>query len=388
MDICKERDMCVGCGVCVCVCPHKAVNMQEDQHGFFYPEINNALCAACNKCVESCPANKAVETTSTVQEVYVAWNKNRKIRKASSSGGIFSLLAEKTLQKKGAVAGVILTEDFMAKYVLIDKTEDLHFLYGSKYVQSHTLDIYQKVKTVLNAGNPVLFSGTPCQNYALQQYLGKPYRQLLQVDLICHGVPSDAVFKRYLKELSSSEKVKSVDFRSKTPHWDFYNVQVCYCNGKKQLYSAIEDGYLTLFNKGYTLRESCRTCHYAGLHRYGDITLGDYWGYVSTSLKTRDFYKGASMVLINSSNGERAFHEIEDRIVYAPSQVSNAIQVQQMLRNQPSCIEVDKAQAFWSDYEQGMSIGDLRKKYVPVCRKKPKLLWLRHLKSRYWWALK
>ena len=57
------------------------------------------------------------------------------------------------------------------------------------------------IRDRLEEGTAVLFSGVPCQVDGLKRYLGKDYPNLLTCDLVCHGVPSPAVFRAYLDGL-------------------------------------------------------------------------------------------------------------------------------------------------------------------------------------------
>ena len=71
---------------------------------------------------------------------------------------------------------------------------------GSKYLQSVIGDCFKDIKTLLEENKKVLFTGTPCQVAGLYAFLRKDYENLYTVELICHGVPSPKVFKKYLAE--------------------------------------------------------------------------------------------------------------------------------------------------------------------------------------------
>ena len=114
--------------------------------------------------------------------------------------------------------GSAYTKTFDVEVEPIEKVEELPKLQGSKYVQSSMNDSYQKVKRELQTGREVLFCGVPCQVAALKRYLGRNYENLLLVDILCHGVPSNKMLKDYLSFLSKKKQmeVESIQFRTKT----------------------------------------------------------------------------------------------------------------------------------------------------------------------------
>lgn len=388
MEICS-KEICTGCGMCVNVCPKKAIRMVKDVNDFLYPKINNELCCQCGICQKKCPANDVTNVESNVKKVYAVWNKNKTVRKKSTSGGVFTLLAESILKKGGIVAGVKWNGNFLAEHCIIDTYSDIYLFNGSKYVQSNTKNIYYKVKDALQAGQKVLFSGTPCQNHALISFLGKKYANLYQIDVVCHGVPSAEMLNKYLNEVTNkgAKKVKNIRLRYKNPYWDYCSVKIDFTDGSFYSKYTVEDSFYTLFNIGYSLRESCHTCKYTNLHRQGDVTLADFWGYRPKNFKMRDFLKGTSLILINSTKGQELFNTIKTSICYEQSTINQAQKGNRSL-SQPFEINPSEKKAFWNDYEQGMSVMSLCKKYVPNPYKIPKLLWLRRIKARYGWAVK
>lgn len=388
MEICN-KNLCTGCGMCTNICPKQAIEMQEGTHDFLFPVINGFLCNGCGLCQRKCPANQKLVTAKNTQQVYAAWNKNSKIRKRSTSGGVFSLLAESVLSHGGFIAGVKWTDNFNAEHCMIDKAVDLPLLNGSKYVQSNTVDIYLKVKSALDDGRKVLFSGTPCQNHALKMFLGKEYNSLYQIDLVCHGVPSYEMLKRYLSECSNNgqKTVSNVQFRYKNPYWDYCCVRVDFKDGTHYKKDTVDDSYFTIFNIGYSLRDRCRECKYTSTHRYGDITLADFWGYRPDNFKMRDFNKGTSLVLINSEKGQFLYDSIDENLICEKSTIDQAIKGNKALKT-PFSPPQNDVNDFWIDYENGMTVDALCKKYVPNPFILPNLLWLRRLKAKYFGVIK
>ncbi|MEA4964566.1 MAG: Coenzyme F420 hydrogenase/dehydrogenase, beta subunit C-terminal domain [Oscillospiraceae bacterium] len=387
MKIC-DKQACTGCGMCTNICAKQAISMVRGEHGFLFPYIDQAKCVSCGLCQKKCPANNAISAESSIQKVYAAWNKDRDVRAKSTSGGIFSLLAHAILEAGGVVVGVRWTDTFQAEHCMIDSEDGLELLYGSKYVQSNTGDIYKKVKQALESGKKVLFSGTPCQNNALRSFLGKPYDALYQIDLICHGVPSNEMLQRYLRERddTGAKSISNVRLRHKKPYWDYCNVTVDFTDGSRYSKPTVEDSFFTLFNIGFSLRTGCRHCQYANQNRRGDITLADFWGFLPHNFKMRNYNGGVSCVLINSDKGQAFFDGIRENVVCEEGTVEQAKNSNKAL-SEPFSPPQDSVDSFWTDYENGMLIEALCKKHIPHPFTLPNYLWLRRMKRKYEWVI-
>ena len=103
INITDKKD-CIGCYSCVNACPKSCIDMISDNEGFKYPHIDKDRCIECSLCEKVCPIihPKIVNNNPFAIACY---NKNENIRKASSSGGIFSLLAEEVIKNNGVVFG-------------------------------------------------------------------------------------------------------------------------------------------------------------------------------------------------------------------------------------------------------------------------------------------
>ena len=190
---------CCGCASCVQVCPKKCISFSEDKQGFRYPLVNESICIDCGSCERVCPMLiDRVKTTPII--VYAAKNRNELIRRASSSGGIFSFLAERVLSEGGVVFGAKFDDNWEVVHDYTESIDGLASFRGSKYLQSRIEDNYQKVKFFLQNGRKVLFSGTPCQIAGLKSFLQRDDGNLITIDFVCHGVPSPKVWRKYLEE--------------------------------------------------------------------------------------------------------------------------------------------------------------------------------------------
>lgn len=386
MKICDEKK-CTGCGLCTNICPGNAISMKENEYGFLFPTIDESACGECGLCQKKCPTNNFSVKSEFKTLVFAAWNKNKKTREQSSSGGVFSVLAENVLNNGGIVVGVAWKDDFSAYHRFVSDKKDLPLLYGSKYVQSNTTDIYYRIKKELLAEKQILFSGTPCQVHALKCFLGKEYSNLITVDLVCHGIPPYKLLKNHLTEVAGDIKqVNSVFLRYKKPCWNYSSVKIEINNKKTYLRPTVEDAYFNLFNFNYSLRTSCHECKYTTPSRVADITLSDFWGFSPQNLKMRNYDKGISCVMINSEKGFSFFDEIKDKLVFEKTTLQLAMRGNRCLSN-PFAAPAD-VDSFWQDVVDGVSVSELNKRYIKKPYKIPGLLWLRRKKRQYMWLLK
>ncbi len=332
-----KKENCCGCGACRSVCPVSAIAMQKDEHGFVYPVIDADKCIECGKCVKTCRFVKAEKTETSA--VYAAITKDRKAILNSSSGGIFSVLADKVLSMKGVVYGSAMLEEnnrLYAKHIRVDNPSQFPLLQGSKYLQSDIGDTYIEAKKDLEAGRTVLFSGTPCQIDGLKGYLGKDYDGLWTVDIICHGVPNNDFFNAYIELLNKKYggNVRNFIFRDKTAGWGL-NAKYVYAdkkgNIKEKRMPAQVSSYYDMFLKGQIYRENCYVCPYACAERVGDITLGDYWGiqrvHPEQMVEAGGFFResdGVSCVLVNTEKGATIVADTIDHMALSASNFENA----------------------------------------------------------------
>ncbi len=316
---------CTGCGACLNICPVKAISMKRNKEGFLYPTIDENKCIKCGLCFNKCPAEHTILNNNSNPDCF-ALSANDDLRKDSSSGAVFPLLAEYILNKKGYVCGATWRDDNLVEHIIISDKKDLYKLKGSKYLQSDTKSVFSEIETLLNDGKLVLFSGTPCQVAGLNACLKKQYENLLTVDIVCHGVPSPIVYKKYISEIVSneSEKVLYTNFRDKINGWNPYLITT---TTTINTYStpAEKDSFMNAFLKNMCLRDACSKCPFAQLPRQADITLGDFWGIEKYSKKLND-KKGLSMVLINSLKGKEYIKAIKDECkLFEPVPIRYAI---------------------------------------------------------------
>lgn len=316
----KDKSKCSGCHSCMNICPKNCIEMKVDQEGFWYPAVDKEKCIECGLCEKRCPILNDMNIENTPQ-AYACYNKDEEIRKESSSGGIFTLLASYIIDNGGIVYGAAFNQNFEVEHIEVTNKQDLSKLRGSKYVQSKLGNTYSKIKEQLNQNKLVYFSGTPCQIDGLLCFLNKKYDNLICQDIVCHGVPSPKIWKHYLKKFNLEKNAK-ISFRDKSTGWDTYSFSIKQdSNFFKELSSQNE--YMKVFLKDLCLRPSCYDCHSKSLHRNSDITLADFWGIREVCPEMYD-NKGTSLVFINSDKGKKLFDKILKDIKYQEVDINNA----------------------------------------------------------------
>ena len=328
----KEKKDCCGCNACYDICPKQCISLKTDIEGFWYPEVDKDKCIDCHLCEKACPQLHVEELKHNEFEkpvCFAAIHKNIETRFASTTGGLFSALAEQMYEEGGYVGGAIYRDDWSVAHFISNNPEDLKRLRQSKYSQSDTRGFYKEVKRLLAAGERVLVCGAPCQMAALRQYIGKPYDTLIIVDYVCKSITSPKFYKKYLDywERKACSKLVSFKFKDKELGWRNLVKRFDFKNGKT-MYSRAQDNdlYSTAYHGNIVSRPSCYECQFKGFPRMSDITIADFWGCEKkVKYKELDDDAGTSAVIINNSHGLDFFHKIEKNIRCVPADINDMI---------------------------------------------------------------
>ncbi|MFZ3102557.1 MAG: Coenzyme F420 hydrogenase/dehydrogenase, beta subunit C-terminal domain [Desulfitobacteriaceae bacterium] len=318
LEIINNLDNCLGCSACKAICPVACIEMRPSDEGFLQPCVDGERCIDCNKCALICPALNS-DSVQSIKGIYYGWNKDENIRLSSSSGGVFSAIAEKVLSTNGVVFGAVF-DSKLGKVVHISSDEiDYRRQRKSKYVESDLRDTFSGARKLLDSNRLVLFSGTPCQIHGLRKYLDKSYDNLIACDFICHGVPPMKLLNEHMTFLEGKfkSKISDIDFRPKTFGWSSYTLKVNFQNNKKYIVPLQFEPYLDGFiNKNIFLKKTCYTCKFRNNHA-SDIILADFWGIQTYKPEIND-EKGMSIIFINSPKGQFIINDINDKLILFP----------------------------------------------------------------------
>lgn len=299
-----SKNLCCGCYACIDVCPTKCIVMQYNEKDWqTYPIVNENLCINCNKCTKICPALSEKKSYEFETHGYACVAPDE-IREKSSSGGIFYIIAKTIINRGGYIVGAIFDKtDWHVKHIITNNLAELENIRGSKYVQSDCKGIYKKIESLLSSGREVLFTGTPCQVAALKNIVGEQ-DNLLTIDILCHGVPSQKFFDYYLTENFNISNIKNISFRNKKHRNGAPGTITIETNDGRTLYSEyFDNSYYNLFADSLIIRNSCLDCKFGEFPRVGDMSIGDFWGAKTVDTKI-DYQRGCSICLINNSKGQ------------------------------------------------------------------------------------
>ena len=329
--IASYESKCTGCGACANVCPKGAIRFVERRGYFRFPEIDENLCTQCGLCLKKCPV-VTVNPQSTggdgvFPQIYGTYVKDAEIRAKSSSGGVFSVLANYVLDNGGVVCGAAFTSGCKLEHVIVERQEDLAPLRGSKYLQSDTGLVYKQIKSHLDAGRMALFCGTPCQVAAMKAVAGSNADKLYTVDFFCHGVPPQKLFEEYVNAITDGKasSARNISFRFKNPDgWKNYHIRIEYDGGCYESYGR-KDPYVNGFVSKLFLRKSCGNCRFSHIPREGDFTVGDAWGLAEGQWGIRD-NKGVSIICVNNERARAVFEQVKGNFAYCVKTSAEAVQ--------------------------------------------------------------
>lgn len=335
--------------------------MEEDSEGFNYPCVDKSKCVDCTLCEKVCPIinkDKVAQGSNEEDNTYVAYTKNATVRKNSSSGGMFTELAESVLKNNGVVFGCAFDDDFNAHHIMVNNSSDLEKLRGSKYIQSHIENTYEEAEKLLKNGKLVLFSGVACQIAGLNSYLRKDYNNLITVDVLCHGVPSGKAWRKYIDDNQKrhNAKLNKYYFRNKDNGWKVFTVKQMYMDNQGESSPFNKDSFMQLFLGEVCLRPSCHNCRFKDIRRPSDITLGDCWG-VQNYMPEMDDDKGTSVVIAHTKKGVNILNSVKNNLVIKKAKLDRALPPTADSRK--SVLPHKNREIFFKQLNEGKSVDEL-----------------------------
>lgn len=325
----KDKSQCTGCTACFNSCSHEAIRMEYDSYGHSYPVVNVEKCTECGLCERVCPLLHKEDFARDEEKgihslpVYACFSKKEEIRKSSTSGGLFSVLAEYVISRGGIVCAAEFDRRFHIHHVFVDRIGDLNRLKGSKYAQSELGYAFSEVRKELRVGKEVLFVGTPCQVAGLKFFLRKDYPNLYTCDFICMGISSPVLWEEYLDNFENREHIRRILFKDKRRGWHNWQMLIEYPNKEK-----IQEGYENPFFNSYlnhiTFRPSCFRCPYRRVHRMSDFTIADCWG-IDQFNPSFDDNKGCTTLILQNEKAESVFEQLKSQVHYMEYPIENVI---------------------------------------------------------------
>lgn len=324
------ENSCYGCSACANACPEKAIEMKADELGYLYAKVDESKCINCGLCLRKCEILKenVSRKNDFETECFVGWMRDEDKITKSSSGGMFYALAEKAIEDGAYVAGAVYTDDFKGvKTIVTNNVEDVKKMRGSKYFQSDKGNVFSETKNLLEKGEKVFFSASPCECAALGAFLGKNYENLTTMSYICHGPSAPAVLKKYIEEIEEERGSRVTFFTTRYKkdgkHLPLY-LKADFENGNEKLEEYAPSDLARIFMSGCAMRNSCLNCKFKSLPPFSDVYVGDIGGkyYPVDKFNVR----GASCVFVSSEKGKKALENIKDRIYVADADVDKMIQ--------------------------------------------------------------
>ena len=371
----KNKKDCCGCCICAGACPKNCIEMRTDDEGFVYPHVDESSCVNCHMCEKVCPViNVRDDRGDFEQRGYIVQHKDPEVLKESTAGGAFTAIAKYVLDRRGVIFGVELQDDLYATpsaahHIWVDKETDLKKFRNSKYIQSFVGEsTVQQVKSFLEQGKYVCFSGTPCQVEGLKQYLDvKKVDQtnLILVDVVCRAVPSPMIFRKYLEhqEKKNSEHITSIRFRDKHYGYKYSTMNVISDRNHGNYHKGVEsDPWLRAFFSNICDRPSCHDCKFRKLHHVSDFTIWDCFQ-VGRFSKELDNDKGATRMLVHSEKGSRVLEDVKRELRIVPVDVDLIIKSANELKE--SVAPNACREAFFTDARE-LGGEMLFEKYFPV----------------------
>lgn len=321
VDTVLGKKNCTGCSACENICPVNAISLKPDDLGYYRADVDYDKCIGCGKCIGVCPAIKLPENNNNSHpQLFEFIAADEKVLFNSSSGGAFPILANEAFKRNGIVVGAAWRDDFSVEHIIIYSEKDLYKLQKSKYLQSYMGNTLKNIKEKLDSGIFVLFSGCPCQAAGLKAYLQKEYDNLIIIDLLCGNAPSTLFFKKYMEE-DFAESLEKYEFRYKVQGWNADCTTTTTTTGHTEVRrGGKQDSYQRVYHNHVMCPPHCENCKYQNAPRFGDITIGDFWG-ISKNDKTIDTSKGISAVLCNNEKGQAFFNSISSEMYLVKKQV-------------------------------------------------------------------
>lgn len=294
---------CYSCMACEFMCPVNAISFSNN----LLPIVDETLCINCGKCEKNCIALEKTENSEEIPkdwEGYTFKSYSDEIRKNSSSGGLFYSVAKSFIENGGYVSGCVYDDNWMPKHIVTNSLDLIKKMMGSKYVKSDLNMVYKQIQSLIQSGNSVLFTGTPCQVNSIKKVFNN-HQLLTCISVVCHGSIERDVWKAYLDKEQEKGSIVNITMRDKSRGWSNYGLTFTFDNGKKDSSFRNEDGYfLKCYTDGVLERDRCLNCKIKGKSILSDIIMGDGWGIEKMFPDISDELGISAVICLNSKGKE------------------------------------------------------------------------------------
>jgi hypothetical protein len=221
--------------------------------------------------------------------------------------------------------------------------------------------MFQKCKELLQRGRLVCFSGTPCQIAGLTTFLGKPYENLVTVDVVCRGVPSPLLFEKYLQWRKKAGQIRDVKFRDKCYGYLSSTMSVYYKNNAVVRNEVHTDPMLKFFFDDLCSRPSCYSCPFKTVDRVSDFTMFDCWHASRISKKFGN--RGATAVIARTNRAKDIMQELDMFLIVQSADAAELVRMDGMLM--AACAPMNPARsAFFEKLQEEGGFEAMRAQYA------------------------
>lgn len=304
-----------------------------------------------------------------MHRVYAFQNTLEEVMNSSSGGAFIALCTafERKYPGNAVFCGVTFDEKLNVVHKCVQSIKECEIFKGSKYVHSRCDLKKLGLVEYIREGKYILFSGTPCQIFSLNQYIkinDLPRDRFLTIDVICHGTPKVEFWNSYKKwlEMRNGSSLINYSFRYKPEGWKAYPAYAQFDNKKVLINTAETSIYSKIHMERYSISKGCFSCPFSKEERISDITLGDYWG-VEKVFPKLEYKSGVSLILTHSTRGVDIVEQIKsnDGIFLEETTDKTYLKFQHNLNRPTECPE--RYSEFWTDFYQ-LPFEKLLEKYI------------------------
>lgn len=378
-----EKDLCIGCGLCISVCPTNTLKIDWNKEGFLVAK-DKGQCTDNGNCIKVCPFNPNPELNLRTEiELSANFNKNykysnkyigkyvnlyagysEKYRKTSSSGGIAMWCLTELLISKQVDYVVSVGESESSRgcfdYLITNNVDELFKTSKTKYYPVSLDKVIEKIDDI--EGRIAIVS-IPCflKAIRLKQYYNDNFSKkiVFTIGIFCGGMKS-RFFTEYLSDKcqSNDDNIKPYyrikDFKSTANDYSF---GVALENDKMRYIKMKDVG--DMWGTGLFKANACDFCDDIS-GELADISVGDAWvePYVNDGM-------GTNLIIARTEAGDKLLN----RGIKQCNLQIHKIDLKTIIESQKGNIRHRQI-----GLQFRLLISKLKNQIIPPKRYKPKLL--------------